>query len=309
MEAAIRLESVWKSYGATPAVRDLSLSVPPQSVYGFLGPNGAGKSTTIRMVLGLQRPEQGEISLFGRSLMDERIALLRRIGSLVESPSLYPHLTGSENLEVHRRYLGLPKRSIADALATVDLTSVGGRLVRYYSSGMKQRLGVAQALLGEPELLVLDEPTNGLDPAGIHEVRALIRSLPERRNVTIFLSSHLLSEVEQTATHLAIISQGRLMFEGTREKLRQRSKPSIVVEVDQPERAYALLSRCGRTVTLDGNSLKVVPESDCNPAQINSLLVKEGVAVSRLTVQHPTLEDFFLELTGLPVPEREYAAR
>src|SRR5437763_8151141 len=135
MEIPIRLESVWKSYGATPAVCDLSLGVPRQSVYGFLGPNGAGKSTTIRMLLGLQRPDQGKISLFGRPLNDERIAVLRRIGSLVESPSLYLHLTARENLEVHRRYLGLPKKSIEDALATVDLAPVGDRLVRHYSSG------------------------------------------------------------------------------------------------------------------------------------------------------------------------------
>lgn len=135
------------------------------------------------------------------------------------------------------------------------------------------------------------------------------RSLPERRGVTVFLSSHLLSEIEQVATHLAIISQGRLMFEGTREELHRRSKPAIIVEVDQPERAYALLSRLGRTVARDGNSLKIMPDGDCDPAEINSLLVKEGVAVSRLTAQHPTLEDFFLELTGSSVPEKECVAR
>jgi ABC-type multidrug transport system ATPase subunit len=186
------------------AVRGLSLRVPPQSVYGFLGPNGAGKSTTIRMVLGLQRPNRGTISLFGRPLARERIALLRRIGSLVESPSLYLHLTGRENLEVHRRLLGSPARAIDEALEAVELSPVASRLVRNYSSGMKQRLGLAQALLGNPELLLLDEPTNGLDPAGIHEVRMLIRDLPRRRGVTVFLSSHLLAEVEQIATHLAI---------------------------------------------------------------------------------------------------------
>jgi len=262
------------------------------------------------MVLGLQRPDRGKIFSFGQPLERERTSLLRRIGSLVESPSLYSHLTGRENLEVHRRLLGVKKRAIEDALATVDLTSVADRLVRHYSSGMKQRLGLAQALLGEPELLVLDEPTNELDPAGIHEVRSLVRSLPRRRGVTVFLSSHLLSEVEQVATHLAIISQGRLMFEGTREELRQRSKQQIIVEVDQPERAYALLSQFCRTVARDGNILKIGPDSEWDdPAQINSLLVKEGIAVSRLTAQHPTLEDFFLELTGSPVSEKKYAAR
>jgi len=227
----------------------------------------------------------------------------------VESPSLYLPLTGRENLEVHRRLLGVRKRVIDDALATVDLASVADRLVRHYSSGMKQRLGLAQALLGEPELLVLDEPTNELDPAGIHEVRSLVRSLPKRRGVTVFLSSHLLSEVEQVATHLAIISQGRLMFEGTQEELLQRSKQQIIVDVDQPEHAYTLLSRFCRTVACDGTSLKIGPDSGLEPAQINSLLVRAGIAVSRLTAQHPTLEDSFLELTGSPVLGKEYAAR
>lgn len=191
----VRVEEVWKKYGSTAAVRGLSLSVPGQSVYGFLGPNGAGKSTTIRLVLGLQRPDRGAISLFARPLAAERIALLRRIGSLVESPSLYLHLTGRENLEVHRRLLGISKRAIDEALESVDLVPAASRLVRNYSSGMKQRLGLAQALLGNPELLLLDEPTNGLDPAGIHQVRTPVRDLPKRCAVTVFLSSHLLAEV------------------------------------------------------------------------------------------------------------------
>jgi len=314
METPIQVKDVWKSYGTTAAVCGLNLSVPLQSVYGFLGPNGAGKSTTIRIVLGLQRPDRGTISLFGRPLAEERIALLRRIGSLVESPSLYMHLTGRENLEVHRRLLGLPRSCIDEALATVDLISVAGRLVRQYSSGMKQRLGLAQALLGNPELLLLDEPTNGLDPAGIHEVRALVRDLPKRCGVTVFLSSHLLSEVEQVATHLAIISQGRLMFEGTREELQKRSKKMIVVEVDQPERAYSLLSGIIETgiyssVTREGRYIQIAPEGDCEPAQINAILVKAGIAVSQLIAQSPTLEDFFLELTTSPAVAKEWAAR
>src|SRR2546426_978744 len=224
MEIPVRVKEVWKTFGSTRAVRGLRLSVPAQSVYGFLGPNGAGKSTTIRMMLGLQRPDRGTVSLFGRPLVAERIAALRRIGSMVESPSLYLHLTGRENLEVHRRILGVSKHFIDEALETVDLISVAGRLVRNYSSGMKQRLGLAQALLGNPDLLLLDEPTNGLDPAGIHEVRTLVRDLPKRRGMTVFLSSHLLAEVEQVATHFAIISQGQLKFEGTPEELRRRSR-------------------------------------------------------------------------------------
>src|SRR5258707_10570276 len=265
VDTPIRIEEVWKTYGAWLAVCGLSLSVPPQSVYGFLGPNGAGKSTTIRMVLGLQRPDRGMISLFGRPLAAERIALLRRIGSLVESPSLYLHLTGRENLEVHRRLLGLPKLAIDEALETVDLLPVAARLVRNYSSGMKQRLGIAQALLGNPDLLLLDEPTNRLDPAGIHEVRTLVRDLPKRRGVTVFLSSHLLAEVEQVATHLAIISEGQLKFQGTREELQTRSRPMLVVEVDQPQRAHSLLTGIGCTVTREGDCILIAPDGPCEP--------------------------------------------
>jgi ABC-2 type transport system ATP-binding protein len=207
-------------------------------------------------------------------------------------------LTGRENLEVHRRLLGISKQAIDEALETVDLTAVAGRLVRNYSSGMKQRLGLAQALLGNPELLLLDEPTNGLDPAGIHEVRTLVRDLPRRRGVTVFLSSHLLSEVEQVATHLAIISQGQLKFEGTPEELQKRSKQMIVLKVDQPERAHALLAGIGCTATCEGDRMLIAPDSRCEPAQINTMLVEAGVGVSHLMTQHLTLEDLFLELTG-----------
>ena len=305
----IRVEEVWKTYGDMAAVRGLSLSVPAQSVYGFLGPNGAGKSTTIRMVLGLQRPDRGTISLFGRPLARERIALLRRIGSLVESPSLYLHLTGRENLEVHRRLLGLPARVIDEALEAVELSPVASRLVRNYSSGMKQRLGLAQALLGNPELLLLDEPTNGLDPAGIHEVRTLIRDLPRRRGVTVFLSSHLLAEVEQVATHLAIISQGQLKFEGKREDLQTRGKPMILVEVDRPERAHELIAGLGLAVTRERNRMWIAQDAQYVSARINTILVNAGIAVSHLATQNLTLEDLFLELTSSAAPEKEYAGR
>jgi lantibiotic transport system ATP-binding protein len=309
VELPIRVEEVWKIYGEMAAVRGLSLTVPPQSVYGFLGPNGAGKSTTIRMVLGLQRPNRGTISLFGRPLARERLALLRRIGSLVESPSLYLHLTGWENLEVYRRLLGLSARVIDEALEAVELSPVPSRLVRNYSSGMKQRLGLAQALLGNPELLLLDEPTNGLDPAGIHEVRTLIRDLPRRRGVTVFLSSHLLAEVEQVATHLAIISQGQLKFEGKREDLQSRGKPMILVEVDRPERAHELIAGLGLALTRERNRMWIAQDAQYESSRINAILVNAGIGVSHLATQNLTLEALFLELTSSAAPEKEYAGR
>ena len=303
MDPLVRLDEVWKSYGSTPAVRGLSLSVPPRSVYGFLGPNGAGKSTTIRMMLGLQRPDRGSITLFGQPLASQRVSLLQRIGSLVESPSLYQHLTGREHLEVHRSLLNLRKPAIDEALETVGLLAVGDRLVRQYSSGMKQRLGLAQALLGDPELLLLDEPTNGLDPAGIHEMRTLIRDLPNRRGVTVFLSSHLLAEVEQVATHFAIISQGQLKFEGTSGQLRTRGDQVIAVDVSEPERAQTLLVRAGHAVAIENRRLLIAADGQCEPADINTLLVQAGFAVSHLSLQHKTLEEVFLDLTS---PEMEH---
>ncbi len=296
MEPPIRIQQVWKSYGSAVAVRGLDLTVPPRSVYGFLGPNGAGKSTTIRMILGLLKPSRGTIAIFGQDLDQDR-SVLGRIGSLVESPSLYPHLTGSENLEVHRRLLGIPRQAIGDVLETVGLTSASHQLARQYSFGMKQRLGLAQALLGRPELLLLDEPTNGLDPAGIYEVRALIRDLPRRCGVTVFLSSHLLSEVEQVATDLAIISEGELKFSGTTAELRTRSRPAVVLRVDQPDRASELLAGICGGFRREGDQLSVTPQEGIDAAQLNALLVGAGIRVSHLMTQHMTLEDIFLELT------------
>lgn len=298
MAAPLEIEAISKSYGKTLAVSELSLFVPQQSVYGFLGPNGAGKSTTIRMVLGLQRPDRGTISLFGHPQSAARMASLRRVGSLVESPSLYQHLTGRENLELHRRLLSLSTDSIDEVLKTVELTSVADRLVRTYSLGMKQRLGLAQALLGNPELLILDEPTNGLDPAGIHEVRSLLINLVNRRDVTVFISSHLLSEIEQIATHLAIISEGVLRFEGTQQELRARATRKLVIDVDQPDRAQVLLAGSGHTVKCEGNRIVVEANDADGPAQLNAVLVRAGIAVSHLSTQQHTLEGLFLELTA-----------
>jgi ABC-2 type transport system ATP-binding protein len=292
----IVLEDVWKTYGKTTALAGLSLAVPAGSVFGFLGPNGAGKSTAIRIVLGLQRPSRGTVSLFGRPLPKSRGEVLRRVGSMVESPSPYLHLTGRENLEVHTRLLGLPPREIDEALDMVNLSGVRDRLVRHYSTGMKQRLGIAAALLGNPDLLVLDEPTNGLDPAGIHEVRKLVRDLPRRRAVTVFLSSHLLAEVEQVATHLAIVSLGQLRFQGTPADLQARKAAIIVAVVDRAQVALELLCAAGYQATAAEGQISITGH-DSDPARINSILVQGGIAVSRLTVEQPSLEDLFLEIT------------
>lgn len=300
MQPPIVLKDIWKSYGKTQAVRGLSLSVPARSVYGFLGPNGAGKSTTIRLILGLQRPDRGSIALFGQP---HRTSSLARIGSLVESPSLYPHLTGRENLEVHRRLLDAPPAAVDRALETVGLTAAAQRAAHGYSMGMKQRLGLAQALLGDPELLLLDEPTNGLDPAGIHEIRELVRELPDRCGVTVFLSSHLLSEIEQVATHIAIISEGQARFQGSAEELRHFSEPVIEAEVDDVETAMNILTRHGISAHLHEGRLKMSPHAEHGSAQINAMLVRAGVGVSHLATRHPALEDIFLTLTSSAAQE------
>ena len=292
----IVLENVWKTYGHATALAGLSLSVPAGSVFGFLGPNGAGKSTAIRILLGLQRPSRGSVALFGHQLPHGRTNVLRRVGSMVESPSPYLHLTGHENLEVHTRLLGLPSQAIDEALEMVNLLPMRDRLVRHYSTGMKQRLGIAAALLGSPDLLVLDEPTNGLDPSGIHEVRELVRDLPRRRAVTIFLSSHLLAEIEQVATHLAIVSRGQLRFQGTPASLQARKTPTIVAIVDRPQIALDMLSAAGYQATAAEGQISIAGH-DSDPARVNSILVHHGIAVSRLTVEQPSLEDLFLEIT------------
>lgn len=307
MIAPVEIHSVWKAYGTTAAVTNLSLTVPTGSVYGFLGPNGAGKSTTIRMMLGLQRPDRGHILLFGKPLESDRLNALAKIGSLVESPSHYLHLTGRENLEIHRRLLAASKTAIDEVLDTVGLSGAANRVVRAYSSGMKQRLGLAQALLSDPELLLLDEPTNGLDPAGIHEVRTLIRELPARRGVTLFLSSHLLSEVEQVATHFAIISRGEVKFEGTADELKRTNKPSVAALVDDPARACQLLERMQIPASMASGRIVISLDAGYTAAELNAFLVRAGIAVSEISIHQKSLEDVFLDLTGNHSDRREAA--
>jgi lantibiotic transport system ATP-binding protein len=289
-----------RRFGQLTAVDELDLRVPAGSIYGFLGPNGAGKTTTIRMLLGLIRPTQGKIELMDSPLERERPRLLGRVGALVESPSLYPHLTGRENLELTRRMLGAHPQQVERALHIVRLQDSASRLVGQYSMGMRQRLGLACALLAEPELLILDEPTNGLDPAGIHEMRDLITRLPKEQGVTVFLSSHLLNEVEQMATHIGIIQQGKLLFQGTPGQLQAQLEDSLILGVDQLERAEHILAGLGWSVQRHVNGherlvIKVNGTSDA--AMLNTQLVMAGINVYHLSVDQPSLEQIFLKLT------------
>ena len=220
MEYIITTEQLTKKYKKFVSVNNVSLHIRKGSIYGFLGPNGAGKSTTMKMLLGLTAPTKGSFAIDGRHFPEDRIAILKGVGSFIESPSFYANLTGRENLDIIRRILGLPGDSVDDALELVGLEEFGGRLAKKYSLGMKQRLGLAGALLGRPPVLILDEPTNGLDPSGIHEIRNLVKSLPGLYDCTIMISSHMLSEIELMADDIGILNHGNLLFEGSLEELR-----------------------------------------------------------------------------------------
>lgn len=224
MEYMITTEHLTKRYKKFTAVNNVSLHIRKGSIYGFLGPNGAGKSTTMKMLLGLTEPTEGRFSINGKRFPEDRIAILKETGSFIESPSFYANLTGRENLDIIRRILGLPKQDVQDALELVGLSEFGDRLAKKYSLGMKQRLGLAGALLGRPPILILDEPTNGLDPAGIHEIRNLVKSLPQRYDCTILISSHMLSEIELMADDIGILNHGNLLFEGRMQELRENAK-------------------------------------------------------------------------------------
>ena len=221
MDYMITTEHLTKKYKNFVSVNHVSLHIRKGSIYGFLGPNGAGKSTTMKMLLGLTVPTKGSFSIDGKHFPEDRMDILKEIGSFIEAPSFYANLTGRENLDVIRRILGLPKESVEDALELVGLTEFGDRLAKKYSLGMKQRLGLAGALLGRPPVLILDEPTNGLDPSGIHEIRELVKSLPGLYDCTILISSHMLSEIELMADDIGILNHGRLLFEGSLDELRQ----------------------------------------------------------------------------------------
>lgn len=299
----IQTKNLRYQYGRQEILRGLNLHIPKGSIYGFLGPNGAGKTTTIRLLLGLLHPTAGEIELFGRDLGQNRVEVLQNVGALIETPSLYKHLTGRENLEVMRRLLGVEKKRIDQVLDIVRLTADAHRPVKQYSLGMGQRLGIALALLPDPELLVLDEPTNGLDPSGIREMRELLKDLNQQHGKTIFLSSHLLSEMEKTVTHLSILHQGQLSFQGTVQELQQAAIQAKVLEVEvaNPLLAKEILLAHGRAVeSMGGNWLRMAVQEKAEVAALNELLVQHGAEVTGLVFAQQSLEELFLTMTQEP---------
>lgn len=242
----IETNNLTKSYGDFTAVSHLNLHIRKGSVYGFLGPNGAGKSTTMKMLLGLTRPTKGNFHVDQKSYPQNRVSILKEIGSFIEAPAFYGNLSGEENLDIIRRILGLPKSSIDDALDLVGLTQFRKRLAKKYSLGMKQRLGLAGALIGRPPILILDEPTNGLDPVGIHEIRTLIKSLPHQYDCTVLVSSHLLPEVELMADDIGILNHGQLLFEGTLEQLKENAQGAGLPTENLEETFLAMIDEDNR---------------------------------------------------------------
>jgi ABC-type multidrug transport system ATPase subunit len=300
----IQTTALTRRFGQETAVDSLNLAVPAGSVYAFLGPNGAGKTTTIRMLLGLIRPTSGLVRLFGRPLNGNRLDVLKRVSALVEAPSLYPNLTGRENLEVTRILLGLEPGSVSRALSLTGLSEAANKLVRAYSLGMRQRLALALALLPEPLLLILDEPTNGLDPAGIHEIRSLIAALPRERGITVFLSSHLLSEVEQVANQVGILQRGQMLFQGPLAELQSRRRSALAVGSPRLDEARRLLEGDGWQVLPSSNGYLRVGLSSgaavtaADAARANHSLVSAGLPIDHLSLEQPNLEEIFLSITN-----------
>ena len=299
MQTVIETKALCKQYGPHTAVDHVELHVPQGCVYGFIGPNGAGKSTTMKMLLGLIHPTAGRVRLLGQELTEKsRLPLLRQTGSLIESPAGYLHLTAQENLEIVADLKGVPHKDIGRVLDIVHLTQDRNRRVGQYSLGMKQRLGIAMALLGSPKLLILDEPTNGLDPAGIQEMRALIRNMPAATGATVLISSHLLAEMEQMVEQVGIIDHGHILFEGPLTELQRHSRGNVTLRLLDPAKAAPILRANGLTAHSDSCVVTLPPLRDSLLADLVQKLAACGAGVVELTPHTKTLEEIFLSLTS-----------
>ncbi|WP_242145790.1 MULTISPECIES: ABC transporter ATP-binding protein [unclassified Bacillus cereus group] len=296
MSYIVETKGLTKRYRNSYAVDHVDLQIPKGEIYGFLGPNGAGKTTSIRMLLGLIKPTKGTVTIFQQDLAKERLSILSKIGALVETPSYYAHLNAIENLEVYRILRNVPKNKVAEVLQIVGLEHAATQKVKEYSLGMKQRLGIAIALLGDPQLLILDEPTNGLDPEGIHEIRTLIKKLAQERGITILISSHLLSEIDQMATYVGIISKGKLIFQDKIETLRRHAQHSISLVTDKTEIAWKIILSKGIPSILEENHIILSNVSNKTVAETVKTLVTENISIFRIEENKKSLEEIFLQL-------------
>ena len=293
----IATENLSKEYDGVYRVQDLDIRVKEGDIYGFLGPNGAGKSATMKMLLGLVKPTSGTIEIMGKLFNEKnRKGILQSVGSLIEAPSYYGHLTGHENMELIRRLLDLPQKNIDEAIHIVRLENQMNKKVKNYSLGMKQRLGIAMALAREPKLLILDEPTNGLDPAGIEEMRGLIKTLPSKYGMTVMISSHILSEIDQMATVIGIINQGSLIFQERMSVLDEQRKPQIILKTSDDDTAYRFLAKLNPQRTLNGLQLGAL--TDEQTGAVVRELCSNNLSVYRVEEHRESLEDIFLTLTG-----------
>jgi lantibiotic transport system ATP-binding protein len=294
---AVRTNALSRRFKSHLAVDGVSMTVPAESVYGFLGRNGAGKTTTLKMLLGLLKPTSGTAALFGVDIGAERLRAASNVGALMEAHGFYANLTGRENLDLTRTLLGLERGEVERVLEVVEMRAHGGRRVSDYSLGMRQRLGIARAMLGAPPLLMLDEPTNGLDPDGIADMRLFLRALPERTGATVLLSSHLLGEIEQTATHVGILNEGKLVVEGALATLKATLAPELAIETDDLDRAGALMQARGLAVTRAAEALiaRLAPQDDARAAAaaLNRALVEADIAVFSIAPRARSLEGIY----------------
>lgn len=283
---------------AETIVKKVSLKVPEGAIYGFLGPNGAGKTTTLRLILGLLKKQQGEITVFGLPFAENRIAILQKIGSLIESPSLYAHLTATENLLLLQKIYQCRKARIAEVLALVGLSGTGNKKTGQFSLGMKQRLSIAIALLHNPSLLILDEPTNGLDPNGIIEIRELLKKLNRDLKITIVISSHLLAEIEKLVTHVGIINKGEIMFQGTLEELKdkQHETMGLLIETDNIAKTQQVINKQQLSAEVQDGKLLVAVSDKEKIAALNHELIKNDIRVYEMGVLKNDLENIFMDL-------------
>ena len=306
-EIILHTTALTKQYAGSKAVDSVNMTVRQGDIYGFIGRNGAGKTTLIRMITSLIGPTSGDIALFSQSDTDGLAAARKRIGCMVEAPAFYPKLTARQNLEYYRIQRGIPDKGVVEqALETVRLTDTGNKKYRAFSLGMKQRLGLALAIMGKPDFLVLDEPINGLDPMGIIEFRTILKDLRQAHGMTVLISSHILSELTQVATTFGIIHEGRLIKEFTHEQLDAETKRCIAVKVDDSAKASAVLQEQLQTTdfeVLPDNVLRIYACLD-NPSEITFQLSTNGVRVLSATELGVNLEDYFLETIGATAATR-----
>ncbi len=299
MDYIMETAGLRKSYKGNVVADNVNIHIPKGAIYGFVGPNGAGKSTVMKMILNLIRPEAGEVHLFGEKVTDSSCEIFKRVGSIIENPYFYEEMTARQNLELHCEYMGFPnKERIDEVLQMTDLQNTEGKQIRHYSLGMKQRLAIARAILARPEFLILDEPINALDPEGIREMRTLFRRLNQEDGTTIFISSHILSEVDLIADTIGIIRRGKLLAELPIEEIHRHQTEYLSLQVDDVNHTAALLEKMGLTgfSVLDKEFIRIY-DSDISGKALSKALIENGIGLESIGRKHDTLEDYFFQLT------------